>query len=99
MDKERVGRRFWLGHDVELILDFKQIEFYFSNRNLDVAIKPIPTMPTIVAIPVVFSPKILPSHIKKAPVNAAKIPNINNAGFVFSIFFHFLKRKGQLNCF
>ena len=29
----------------------------------------------IVAIPVVFSPKILPFHIKKAPNNANKIPN------------------------
>ena len=42
----------------------------------DVAIKQIPTIPMTVAIPVVLSPKILPCHIKKAPVKATKIPNI-----------------------
>jgi hypothetical protein len=55
----------------------KGVQFYFSNRNLDAAIKPIPKIPMTIAIPVVSSPKIRPSHIKKAPVNANKIPNTN----------------------
>lgn len=40
-------------------------------------------------MPVVFSPKILPFHIKKVPVRAAKIPAINNFLLIviFCIFF------------
>ena len=37
-------------------------------------------------MPVVFSPKILPFHIKKAPVKAIKIPNINKVLFMVIIF-------------
>jgi len=49
----------------------------FSNLTPEVAIKPIPTIPKIVAIPVVLSPKILPSTIKKAPIKHDEIPNTN----------------------
>lgn len=47
------------------------------NVTLDVAIKPIPTIPIMLAIPVVFSPRISPSNIKKAAVNAKTSPVIN----------------------
>lgn len=50
---------------------------YLSSLNLDVAINPMPTIPRMIAIPVVFSPKILPFHIKKAPVNARITPATN----------------------
>ncbi len=51
--------------------------YYLSSLNLDVAINAMPAIPTMIAIPVVFSPKILPFHIKKAPVNARIIPATN----------------------
>jgi hypothetical protein len=44
-----------------------------------VLIKPIPTMPVTMAMPVVLSPKILPFTIRKAPVKHSDIPNANNA--------------------
>ena len=44
----------------------------------EVPIKPIPTMPTTVAIPVWFSPKTgSPATIKKAPIKHNEIPNTN----------------------
>jgi len=49
----------------------------FSNLTPEVAIKPIPTIPNTVAIPVVLSPKILPSTIKKAATKHNEIPNTN----------------------
>ena len=49
-----------------------------SKVKLDVAIKPIPTIPMTIAMPVVFSPRISPSNIKKAAVNDRISPIINS---------------------
>jgi hypothetical protein len=44
---------------------------------LEVAIRQIPTIPMTVEIPEVFSPRISPSNIKIAAVNAIAIPTIH----------------------
>ena len=54
-----------------------------SNVMFDVAIKQIPTIPVTVAIPVVFSPRISPSNIKYAAVNARTSPVMNSGKNVF----------------
>ena len=53
------------------------LSYRLSKVKLDVAIKPIPTIPTTVAMPVVFSPRISPSNIKNAAVNARISPIIH----------------------
>ena len=49
----------------------------FPNPTPEVAIKPIPTIPITIAQPVLFSPKMFPSNIKKAPIKHNEIPNTN----------------------
>lgn len=48
-------------------------------------------------MPVVFSPKILPFHIKKAPVKDIKIPNINKVLFMVIIFFRIFFQNTTIN--
>ena len=45
----------------------------------EVAIKLIPTILIVIAIPVVFSPRILPLNTKQAPVTANASPIIHRA--------------------
>jgi len=71
-----------------VFIEFFNSLFYFSNLNFDVAIRPIPTIPVTIAIPIVFSPNILPCHIRKAPVNANKNPNANNIFCFIKIIFN-----------
>jgi small neutral amino acid transporter SnatA (MarC family) len=47
---------------------------------LKVLIKPIPSMPKTIAMPVVLSPKMLPCTIRRASVKHRAIPKANNAG-------------------
>ena len=60
---------------------------YFSNLKLDAAINPIPTIPMIVAIPELFSAKILPWNIIYAPVKAVKSPTMKTIMLIFCGFF------------
>jgi hypothetical protein len=46
---------------------------------LEVLIKPIPTMPIMVAMPVVLSPKTLPCTIRTVPVKQRAMPEMNRA--------------------
>jgi hypothetical protein len=49
------------------------LPYRLSKVKLDIAIKPIPTIPITVAMPVVFSLRISPSNMKKAAVNARSL--------------------------
>jgi len=59
------------------------LPYRLSKVKLDVAIKPIPIIPITVAIPVVFSPRMSPSNIKKAAVKDRTIPIINSGKNAF----------------
>ena len=66
------------------------MQFYFSNRNLDVAIRLIPTIPNVIAAGLVRSPRIQPFHIKNAPVSANSSPTTNNTCSRFTIVTYFI---------
>jgi hypothetical protein len=54
------------------------LPYRLNKVKLDAAIKPIPTIPITVAMPVVLYPRISPSNIKNAAVNDRTSPIINS---------------------
>jgi hypothetical protein len=55
------------------------LKLFSPDVKLEVLIKPIPTMPVMVAMPVVLSPKTLPCTIRAAPVKHRAMPEMNRA--------------------
>lgn len=53
------------------------LTLFSPDVRLEVLIRPIPTMPVMVAMPVVLSPKTLPCTIRAAPVKHRVMPERN----------------------